>query len=161
MKHVPIYVSKKKVCTQGEKVLLKTVTYKNRMARKQSSTSGYSSQEMSVPSSPLMKYVFNKTIFVLKITWSTPSIYSGENLSEFEIYMLTRLFYVLSYIPYTSGDKKSVDSPKMGFFFNQSCSVSRWRPQKVDKRMVLEHTHGLFIVLYTGSPTKSGSISIH
>ncbi len=25
------------------------------------------------------------------------------------------------------------------------CSVSRWRPQKVDKRMVLEHTHGLFI----------------
>jgi hypothetical protein len=27
------------------------------------------------------------------------------------------------------------------------CSVSRWRPQKVDKRMVLEHTHGLFITL--------------
>jgi hypothetical protein len=27
----------------------------------------------------------------------------------------------------------------------QYCSVSRWRPQKVDKRMVLEHTHGLFI----------------
>ncbi len=27
----------------------------------------------------------------------------------------------------------------------QKCSVSRWRPQKVDKRMVLEHTHGLFI----------------
>ncbi len=27
----------------------------------------------------------------------------------------------------------------------QDCSVSRWRPQKVDKRMVLEHTHGLFI----------------
>jgi hypothetical protein len=26
-----------------------------------------------------------------------------------------------------------------------SCSVSRWRPQKVDKRMVLEYTHGLFI----------------
>jgi hypothetical protein len=26
-----------------------------------------------------------------------------------------------------------------------NCSVSRWRPQKVDKRMVLEHTHGLFI----------------
>ncbi len=25
------------------------------------------------------------------------------------------------------------------------CSVSRRRPQKVDKRMVLEHTHGLFI----------------
>jgi hypothetical protein len=25
------------------------------------------------------------------------------------------------------------------------CSVSQWRPQKVDKRMVLEHTHGLFI----------------
>ncbi len=25
------------------------------------------------------------------------------------------------------------------------CSVSRWRPQKVDKRMVLEYTHGLFI----------------
>ncbi len=25
------------------------------------------------------------------------------------------------------------------------CSVSRWRPQKVDKRMVLDHTHGLFI----------------
>jgi hypothetical protein len=22
---------------------------------------------------------------------------------------------------------------------------SRWRPQKVDKRMVLEYTHGLFI----------------
>ncbi len=26
-----------------------------------------------------------------------------------------------------------------------SCSVSRWRPHKVDKRMVLEYTHGLFI----------------
>ncbi len=26
-----------------------------------------------------------------------------------------------------------------------ACSVSRWRPQKVDKRMVLEYTHGLFI----------------
>ncbi len=29
--------------------------------------------------------------------------------------------------------------------WGQRCSVSRWRPQKVDKRMVLEHTHGLFI----------------
>jgi hypothetical protein len=28
---------------------------------------------------------------------------------------------------------------------NIKCSVSRWRPQKVDKCMVLEHTHGLFI----------------
>ncbi len=27
----------------------------------------------------------------------------------------------------------------------QKCSVSRWRPQKVDKCMVLEYTHGLFI----------------
>jgi hypothetical protein len=26
------------------------------------------------------------------------------------------------------------------------CSVSRWRPHKVDKRMVLEYTHGLFTV---------------
>ncbi len=26
-----------------------------------------------------------------------------------------------------------------------NCSVSRRRPQKVDKRMVLVHTHGLFI----------------
>ncbi len=26
-----------------------------------------------------------------------------------------------------------------------TCSVSRWRPHKVDKRMVLEYTHGLFI----------------
>jgi hypothetical protein len=25
------------------------------------------------------------------------------------------------------------------------CSVSRWRPQKVDKHMVLEYTHGLFM----------------
>jgi hypothetical protein len=25
------------------------------------------------------------------------------------------------------------------------CSVSWWRPHKVDKRMVLEYTHGLFI----------------
>ncbi len=31
------------------------------------------------------------------------------------------------------------------FFEGVGCSVSRWRPQKVDKRMVLEHTHGLFI----------------
>jgi hypothetical protein len=30
-------------------------------------------------------------------------------------------------------------------FLLRSCSVSRWRPQKVDKRMVLEYTHGLFI----------------
>ncbi len=29
--------------------------------------------------------------------------------------------------------------------WNYKCSVSRWRPQKVDKRMVLEYTHGLFI----------------
>ncbi len=28
---------------------------------------------------------------------------------------------------------------------NFTCSVSRWRPHKVDKRMVLEYTHGLFI----------------
>jgi hypothetical protein len=35
--------------------------------------------------------------------------------------------------------------PKMlkGALYN--CSASRWRPQKVDKRMVLEYTHGLFI----------------
>jgi hypothetical protein len=26
-----------------------------------------------------------------------------------------------------------------------TCSVSRWRPQKVDKCMVLEYTRGLFI----------------
>ncbi len=31
------------------------------------------------------------------------------------------------------------------WFGNPSCSVSRWRPHKVDKRMVLEYTHGLFI----------------
>jgi hypothetical protein len=36
---------------------------------------------------------------------------------------------------------------KMKFrgIFYYYCSVSRWRPQKVDKRMVLEYTHGLFI----------------
>jgi hypothetical protein len=28
---------------------------------------------------------------------------------------------------------------------NSTCSVSRWRPQKVDKRMYLDYTHGLFI----------------
>jgi hypothetical protein len=28
---------------------------------------------------------------------------------------------------------------------NNYCSASWWRPQKVDKRMVLEYTHGLFI----------------
>jgi hypothetical protein len=28
---------------------------------------------------------------------------------------------------------------------HRHCSVSRWRPQKVDKRMVLEYTHGVFI----------------
>jgi hypothetical protein len=28
---------------------------------------------------------------------------------------------------------------------NIYCSISQWRPQKVDKRMVLEYTHGLFI----------------
>jgi hypothetical protein len=28
---------------------------------------------------------------------------------------------------------------------DDQCSVLRWRPQKVDKRMVLEYTHGLFI----------------
>jgi hypothetical protein len=28
---------------------------------------------------------------------------------------------------------------------HSSCSVSRWRPHEVDKRMVLVHTHGLFI----------------
>jgi hypothetical protein len=31
------------------------------------------------------------------------------------------------------------------FCTHYTCSVSRWRPQKVDKRMVLEYTHGLFI----------------
>jgi hypothetical protein len=30
-------------------------------------------------------------------------------------------------------------------WLDDNCSVSRWRPQKVDKRMVLKHTHGLFI----------------
>jgi hypothetical protein len=34
---------------------------------------------------------------------------------------------------------------KNSFMKYLKCSVSRWRPQKVDKRMVLEHTHGLFI----------------
>ncbi len=106
----PYMWAKKKVCTQGEKVLLKTATYKNRMARKQSSTSGHSSQEMSVPSSPLMKYVFNITIFCTKNTWSTPSVYSGENLSEFEIYMLTRLFLCLIYRILVA--TKKVSSPK-------------------------------------------------
>jgi hypothetical protein len=28
---------------------------------------------------------------------------------------------------------------------DEECSVSWWRPHKVDKRMVLEYTHGLFI----------------
>jgi hypothetical protein len=28
-----------------------------------------------------------------------------------------------------------------------NCSVSRWRPQKVDKRMYLDYTQGLFITL--------------
>jgi hypothetical protein len=29
--------------------------------------------------------------------------------------------------------------------YSSGCSVSRGRPHKVDKRMVLEYTHGLFI----------------
>jgi hypothetical protein len=33
----------------------------------------------------------------------------------------------------------------MSSIYCLNCSVSRWRPQKVDKRMVLEYTHGLFI----------------
>jgi hypothetical protein len=41
----------------------------------------------------------------------------------------------------------SSDLTKNGTYLSRTgtCSVSRWRPQKVDKRMVLEHTHGLFI----------------
>jgi hypothetical protein len=31
------------------------------------------------------------------------------------------------------------------YFCTSYCSISQWRPQKVDKRMVLEYTHGLFI----------------
>jgi hypothetical protein len=38
----------------------------------------------------------------------------------------------------------SLDSPVVNTPGSQ-CSWSRRRPQKVDKRMVLEHTHGLFI----------------
>ncbi len=33
----------------------------------------------------------------------------------------------------------------LSFLSTVHCSVSRWRPQKVDKRMVLVYTHGLFI----------------
>jgi hypothetical protein len=36
-------------------------------------------------------------------------------------------------------------SPTSLPFQHSLCSLSRWRPQKVDKRMVLEYTHGLFI----------------
>jgi hypothetical protein len=35
--------------------------------------------------------------------------------------------------------------PGISIPLNHCCSVSRWRPHKVDKRMVLEYTHGLFI----------------
>jgi hypothetical protein len=38
---------------------------------------------------------------------------------------------------------KSVDTNDLDLIYN--CSVLRWRLQKVDKRMVLEYTHGLFI----------------
>jgi hypothetical protein len=41
-----------------------------------------------------------------------------------------------------------VDPTDLSFILiktNYTCSWSRRRPQKVDKRMVLEHTHGLFI----------------
>ncbi len=49
---------------------------------------------------------------------------------------------------YTMGLPESLDlSITMGLSepSDRTCSLSRWRPQKVDKRMVLEHTHGLFI----------------
>ncbi len=67
---------------------------------------------------------------------------------------------LLSGFPTESGGKKeivnnypekkililqSTVSSQSGFYFRYKCSVSRWRPQKVDKRMVLEHTHGFFI----------------
>ncbi len=39
------------------------------------------------------------------------------------------------------GEEKGRDA----IVHDDECSVSRWRPQKVDKRMVLEYTHGLFI----------------
>ncbi len=39
------------------------------------------------------------------------------------------------------GDEELPDLTEVQYY----CSVSRWRPHKVDKRMVLEYTHGLFI----------------
>ncbi len=69
--------------------------------------------------------------------------------------------YKFTIKPYHPRSKLSMqqESPSVDFFndirpgmifefdhyCNNYCSVSRWRPQKVDKRMVLEHTHGLFI----------------
>ncbi len=44
--------------------------------------------------------------------------------------------------------RRNIFLPKSGSKFEKTdrkCSWSRHRPQKVDKRMVLEHTHGLFI----------------
>ncbi len=40
---------------------------------------------------------------------------------------------------------RDVMYPIEAIFKYTKCSVSRWRPHKVDKRMVLEYTHGLFI----------------
>jgi hypothetical protein len=42
-------------------------------------------------------------------------------------------------------DQKGTLATHLHRFLRTHCSVSRWRPQKVDKCMVLEYTHGLFI----------------
>ncbi len=39
----------------------------------------------------------------------------------------------------------TVSNIKIPNIIYNNCSVSRWRPHEVDKRMVLVHTHGLFI----------------
>jgi hypothetical protein len=50
---------------------------------------------------------------------------------------------VVRQCPFNTGGKHS--SSNFESVLYPLCSVSRWRLHKVDKRMVLEYTHGLFI----------------
>jgi hypothetical protein len=71
--------------------------------------------------------LFNMEIGMLK-----PGVYFDRRWLYFNLLLFNIKMVVLQ-------------GPNKTDYGDDYCSVSRWRPQKVDKRMVLEHTHGLFI----------------
>jgi hypothetical protein len=77
---------------------------------------------------------------------SSMTYYDIHLLTSYEDDMLPFVLYkIFNVLCYSTSAQFLRSCRRVLVVSHYSCSVSRWRPQKVDKRMVLEHTHGLFI----------------